>query len=66
MKELEFQNNVAKVRWNIELGRWELRILNILKAHTDGETKEEHDANKGALVGLATVKGYTVIDEGAK
>lgn len=59
-------NDVAKVSWNDEAGRWELHIDNVLKAHTAGDDKAEHDVNKAELKKLAMVKGYTVIDESAE
>lgn len=55
-------NDVAKVSWNDGEGRWELHIDNVLKAHTVGDDKAEHDANKIELKKLATTKGYEVVE----
>ncbi len=59
---MEYANNVAKINWNDAEGRYELRILNILKAYTNGTTPDEHAAAKGELVIMAKEKGYTVIE----
>lgn len=56
------ENNIAKVKWNEQEGRHELRILNILKAYTTGADRAEHDAAKPELCKLASDKGYTVIE----
>lgn len=59
---MEYANNVAKVSWSDENTRFELKILNILKAHTEGETLEDHQAAKPELILIAKDKGYTVIE----
>lgn len=55
-------DNVAKVSWNELEGRYELHILNILKAYTNGADRAAHDAAKPELCQLASDKGYTVIE----
>lgn len=60
--DFEYQNNVAKVSWNDPEGRFEMHILNKLKAHTVGETPEEHEQAKPDLIKLAKDKGYAVIE----
>lgn len=59
---MEFENNVAKVSWNETEGRFELHILNILKAYSNGSTPEEHEEGKKELVTIAKEKGYTVVE----
>lgn len=57
-------NQVAKVSWNEEFMRFELHILNKLKAYTQGTDANEHMAGKRELSLIAVEKGYTVIYEG--
>lgn len=61
--DYEYQDNVAKVSWSDAEGRFELRILNNLKAYTDGETAEDQAEGKGELIRLAKDKGYIVIED---
>jgi hypothetical protein len=56
------ENNVAKVSWNETEGRYELKVLNKLKAYSNGDTQAEHDEAKKELCQLAADKGYTVIE----
>lgn len=56
-------NNVAKISWQAQDERYELRILNKLKAYTEGTTRAEHDAAKKELASLAHERGYTVIND---
>jgi hypothetical protein len=60
---MELANNIAKVSWNEAEARFELRILNQLKAFTNGADRAEHEAAKPELITMAKEKGYTVIGE---
>jgi hypothetical protein len=53
-------SNFAKVSWNGDLERYELRIDGILKAYAQAENDKEHEEGKAQLVKLAEGKGYTV------
>lgn len=65
---MDFSNNIAKLDWNEQEGRYELRLLNKLKAysHKDAidqdDTKETHATGKKDLIKLAKEKGYVVIE----
>ena len=56
------ENQIAKVKWNEIEGRYELRILNQLKAYSSGEDRAKHEEGKKELCSMAKTKGYTVIE----
>lgn len=64
----EYANNVAKISWNDAENRYEIHILNKLKAFSTTEkpgqenNKETHEQGRKELVELVKEKGYTVIN----
>jgi hypothetical protein len=57
------QPTLAKIYWNPQTIRYELRILNVLKAYSTGKTQEIHEEGKALLCKLANENGYTVIND---
>lgn len=61
-------NNVAKISWCDGHKRYELHILNKLKAYSTADepdqenNQETHAQGKKDLIKLAQDKGYTVIE----
>lgn len=53
-------SSFAKVSWNVENERYELKIGGVLKAYAQCENDKEHEEGKQQLVKLAEGKGYTV------
>lgn len=68
MAKVEPVNNIARVIWDERELRYELYILNKLKAYStveeegQEETKENHEQGRKDLIKMAKDKGYTVID----
>jgi hypothetical protein len=60
-------SNFTKVSFNKELGRYELNIDGVLKAHSEGNNDAEHEIGKDNLIKMAEQKGYdvTVVNKSA-